>query len=62
MNASPRYTRSGDVSWFSSDAFGLFIHLGINSSAGIEPSWPMKAFSAEDAAGGSAEKWSPEKH
>jgi alpha-L-fucosidase len=62
MNASPRYTRSGDISWFSNDAFGLFIHLGINSSAAIEPSWPMKAFLAEDAENDSSEKWSPERY
>ncbi len=62
MNASPRYTRSGDTAWFNSAAYGLFIHLGINSSAGIEPSWPMKSFSAEDAHSGSSEKWSPERY
>ena len=62
MNASPRYTRSGDMSWFSRDALGLFIHFGIYSVAGIEASWPMKAFSAEDATGDSAEKWSPERY
>jgi alpha-L-fucosidase len=62
MNASPRYTRSGDTSWFSPDAFGLFIHFGIYSVAEIDCSWPMKAFKAEDGAAGSAQKWSPEKY
>lgn len=62
MNASPRYTCSGDVSWFSRDAFGLFVHFGIYSVAGIEASWPMKAFSAEDDEGGDAEKWTPERY
>ena len=53
MNASPRYTRSGDISWFTNDAFGMFIHVGLGSSAGIELN--MKSFSAADYKAGSAE-------
>jgi hypothetical protein len=49
MNASPRYTRSADPTWFPDAAFGLFMHFGIYSSASIEASWPMKAFRSEDA-------------
>ena len=60
MNASPRYTRSGDISWFLNDAFGMFIHVGINSSAGIELN--MKSFSAVDYEAGSADSWSPERY
>lgn len=62
MNASPRYTQSGDTTWFKPDAFGLFIHFGIYTVAEIEASWPMKAFSSEDAAGNSAERWTPERY
>ncbi len=63
MNASKRYTTTAaDMSWFNRDALGLFIHFGINSVPGIEPSWPMKAFGAEDAEADSAEKWTPERY
>lgn len=60
MNASPRYTRSGDISWFTNDAFGMFIHVGLGSSAGIELN--MKSFSAADYKAGSADSWSPERY
>jgi alpha-L-fucosidase len=62
MNASSRYTRSGDISWFTPDAFGLFIHFGIYSVAEIEASWPMKAFAAEDDTTGMAAKWPPNRY
>jgi alpha-L-fucosidase len=62
MNASPRYTRSADPTWFQDSAFGLFVHFGIYSSAGIEASWPMKAFRSEDDTSGAADAWPPERY
>lgn len=42
------YTHSGNTQWFTDNAFGLFLHWGIYSVAGITESWCMKKMASED--------------
>ncbi len=53
-----RYTLSGNTKWFEDAGFGLFIHLGIYSVAGIVESWSMKFMGSEDDVDPKAKGWS----
>jgi len=42
VNAVPfKRTKHPEAQWFPGATFGLFIHWGIHSVAGIEPYWTM---------------------
>lgn len=43
-----RYVHSGNTGWFENAGFGLFLHWGIYSVAGIVESWSMKQMASED--------------
>lgn len=43
-----RYVHSGNTDWFQDAGFGLFLHWGIYSVAGIVESWSMKQMASED--------------
>jgi len=53
-----RYTLSGNTGWFEDAGFGLFIHVGIYSVAGIVESWSMKFMASEDDLDPKAKGWS----
>jgi alpha-L-fucosidase len=53
-----RYTLSGNTKWFEDAAFGLFMHWGIYSVAGMEASWPLKRMGSEDGAAAGLTGWS----
>lgn len=53
-----RYTRSGNTQWFQDAGFGLFLHWGIYSVAGIVESWSMKHMGSEDDVDPKAKGWS----
>lgn len=57
-----RYVHSGNIEWFKNGAFGLFVHWGIYSVAGITESWCMKKMASEDDPDGIASGWRVDKY